>query len=155
MNYSAMTDLELLHYLDLYSEDPVVRRLIDVFNKSRGEIIAGLESVGMDPKTWTFSSACQDMYPGDYIEELRRDLRIAEEDADEYRYKYEQAKDELNELKTRSIMDFVQEVWQEKQTATYKVEQAMNETKRVAEENTKLREQINMWGKLNHVNQGV
>ena len=48
-------------------------------------------------------------------------------------------------------MDFVQEVWQEKRTASFKVSEAMNEVAQVKEQNAKLREQIDMWGRLNKV----
>ena len=51
MNYNAMTDRELLHYLDLYSEDPVMRRLMHLLGNTRGSIVEELEEAGMDPQT--------------------------------------------------------------------------------------------------------
>lgn len=39
MNYNSMTDTELLHYLDFYSEDPLIRRLVDVLTRTRGALI--------------------------------------------------------------------------------------------------------------------
>jgi hypothetical protein len=151
MNYNSMTDLELLHYLDLYSTDPVVRRLVDLLANTRGGIISDLESAGMDPNTWTFKTDWHSMYPGEYIEALRNDLSEAESDLEHTKYKLEEAETELGELKTRSIMDFVQEVWQEKKTASFKVQEALKEADKVREENAKLREQIDMWGRLNKV----
>jgi len=151
MNYNSMTDLELLHYLDLYSEDPVVRRLVDLLANTRGGIISDLESAGMDPNTWTFDSDWQKMYPGEYIEQLRRERDEAESDLEHTKYKLEEAETELHEMKTRTIMDFVQEVWQEKKVATFKVQEALNEAKAQKEENDRLREKIDMWGKMNRV----
>jgi len=151
MNYNSMTDLELLHYLDLYSDDLVIRRLVDLLSNTRGAIISDLESAGMDPQTWTFDTDWHKMYPGEYIEQLRRDRDEAESDLEHTKYKLEEAETELDQLKTRSIMDFVQEVWQEKKTATFKVQEARKEVEETKEQNAKLREQIDMWGRMNRV----
>lgn len=152
MNYNSMTDLELLHYLDLYSDDPLIRRLIDVLTRTRGEIISDLEEAGMDPQTWTFGDGWNKMFPGQYITDLEKQVRYAEEELEDIRYKYDQTVEERDELKTRSIMDFIQEVHQEKQTNAFLVKEAMATVKAFKDENEKLREQIDMWGKLNKVN---
>jgi hypothetical protein len=151
MNYNSMTDLELLHYLDLYSDDPLIRRLVDLLSNTRGSIISDLESAGMDPNTWTFKTDWQSMYPGEYIEALRNDLQEAESSLSSIRDELEEAETELDELKTRTIMDFVNEVWQEKRTASFKVQEALKEAEHQKKENDRLREQIDMWGKLNQV----
>jgi hypothetical protein len=151
MNYNSMSDVELLHYMDLHSEDPVIRRLVNFLSNTRGGLIADLEAAGMDPHTWQFETEWQHMYPGDYIQQLRRDRDELESDLDHTKYKLEEAETELNELKTRTIMDFVNEVWQEKKTATFKVTEAMKEVEQVKEQNAKLKEQIDMWGRMNKV----
>ena len=149
MNYNAMTDIELMHYLDLYSDDPVIRRLIDVLTRTRGAIISDLEYAGMDPQTWTFQDDYHRMFPGQYITDLRHQRDDLESELNHEKYKREEAETELNELKTRSIMDFVQEVWQEKRTASFKVSEAMKETAQVKEQNAKLKEQLDMWARMN------
>lgn len=151
MNYATMTDMELIHYLDIYSDDPLLRRLATMLGNTRGGLISDLEAAGMDPHTWLFQTDWQSMYPGDYIQYLRRDLEEAESDLNYTKSELEEVTDKLNELKTRTIMDFVQEVWQEKKAATYKVQEAQRESAQVKEENAKLREQIDMWGKMNRV----
>jgi hypothetical protein len=151
MNYNSMTDVELLHYLDLYSEDPLIRRLVNFLSNTRGGLISDLEAAGMDPHTWQFETEWQHMYPGDYIQQLRRDVDELESDLNHTKYKLEEAETELGEMKTRSIMDFVQEVWQEKRTASFKVQEALKEAEHQKKENDRLREQIDMWGKLNQV----
>lgn len=151
MNYNSMTDLELLHYLDLYSDDPLIRRLIDVLTRTRGEIISDLEEAGMDPQTWTFGDGWNKMFPGQYITDLEKQVRYAEEELDDVRYKLEQTVEERDELKTRSIMDFIQEVHQEKQTNAHLVKEAMTTVKAYRDENDRLKEQIDMWGRLNRV----
>ncbi len=151
MNYDSMSDQELIHYLDIYSDDPLLRRLANMLSKTRGGLVSDLEAAGMDPDTWMFATEWQHMYPGDYIQLLRRDLEEAESDLEHTKYKLEEAETELGELKTRSIMDFVQEVWQEKKTATFKVQEALKEAKAQKEENDRLREKIDMWGVMNKV----
>ncbi len=151
MNYNSMTDHELMHYLDLYSTDPVVRRLIDVLTRTRGGIISDLESAGMDPQTWTFETEWQSMYPGEYIEALRNDLQEAESSLSSTKYELEDLEEKYNQLRTKSIMEFVQEVNNERLRASLTASEARKETEKVREENAKLREQIDMWGRLNKV----
>lgn len=151
MNYDSMTDRELLHYLDLYSNEPLIRKLATMLTNTHGGLISDLEAAGMDPHTWQFETEWQHMYPGDYIQQLRRDIDELESDLEHTKYKLEEAETELDELKTRSIMDFVQEVWQEKKTATFKVQEALKEAKAQKEENDLLKEKIDMWGKMNRV----
>jgi predicted nucleic acid-binding Zn-ribbon protein len=149
MNYNAMTLRELIHYLDLYNTDPMVRRLIQRLDYS--DLRVELEEAGMDPGTGTFKDDYNRYTPGEYIEQLRRDRDEAESDLEHTKYKLEEAETELDELKTRSIMDFVQEVWQEKKVASFKVTEAMKEVEQVKEQNAKLKEQIDMWGRMNRV----
>lgn len=151
-----MTDLELLHYLDLYSEDPIVRRLVDLLTRTRGGIISDLENAGMDTNTWTFRyEDYRDMYPGDYINQLREDIQYHQTEADEWESKYRRMKEERDELKTRSIMDFVREVQLEQAQSADLVREAMKTVNAFKEENATLKEKLSMWGQLNHVNQGV
>ena len=156
MNYTAMTDLELLHYLDLYSDDPIVRRLVDLLTRTRGGIISDLESAGMDTQNWTFRyEDYKDMYPGEYIEQLRSDIRYHQEEADEWENKYQRMKEERNELKTRSIMDFIHEVQLEQAQSADLVREALKTVNAFKEENASLKEKIDMWGRLNQVKQGA
>ena len=149
MNYNAMTDRELLHYLDLYSEDPVVRRLVHLLGEARGSLITDLEEAGMDPQTLTFGNGWNTMYPGQYIEELRSQLHDAEDEVEELQYKLDEAVEERDNLKTRGIMEFIQEVWAEKAKNAEVVKDAMSTVKAFKDENTRLKEQIDMWARMN------
>ena len=151
MNYSIMTDLELLHYLDLYSNDPIVRRLVDLLGNTRGGIISDLEAAGMDPRTWTFGSDWESMYPGEYIESLRTDVKNAEEELSSLRYKYNDLEEECERLQTRTVMDFIKEVKQEQADNADLVREAMKTVKAFKDENAQLKEQIDMWGRMNRV----
>lgn len=59
--------------------------------------------------------------------------------------------DECEQLKTRTIMQFITEVQQEKNVAASRADEAWKEANRVREENAKLREQIDMWCAMNRV----
>jgi hypothetical protein len=151
MNYNAMSDHELMHYLDLHSTDPVVRRLIGVLARTRGALINDLEAVGMDSQSWTFGEGWNKFSPGQYIEELRNDVERAE---DELRLAQDELSgmlDECERLKTRTIMQFIEEVHSEKRISKANADEAYKEAARVRQENAKLREQIDMWGAMNRV----
>ena len=155
MNYNSMSDQELLHYLDLSSNDPLIRRLINVLAKTRGALIDDLESAGMDSQSWTFGEGWNKYSPGQYIEELRNGVRRAEDELELAQEELEQAINERDQLKTRTIMQFIAEVQKEQNAAASRENAAYKESARVREENAKLREQIDMWGRLNHIKQGA
>lgn len=149
MNYNAMTDRELLHYLDLYSEDPVVRRLMHLLGNTRNSLIAELEEAGMDPQTWTFQDDYDAMFPGEYIEHLRSQLQHAQDEADSLQWKLDGVIEERDQLKTRSVADLIEEVWEEKRKNSDMVREAMSTVKAYKDENTRLKEQIDMWARMN------
>ena len=151
MNYNSMSDYELLHYLDLSSDDLLIRRLINVLTRTRGALIDDLESAGMDSQSWTFGEGWNKFSPGQYIEELRNDVRHAENELELAQEALEQAIDERDQLKTRNIMQLITEAQQEKNAAASRANEAWTETNRVRKENDKLREQIDMWGAMNRV----
>ena len=149
MNYNAMTDRELLHYLDLYSEDPVVRRLMHLLGNTRSSLIAELEEAGMDPQTWTFQDDYDAMFPGEYIEHLRSQVQHAQDEADSLQWKLDGVIEERDQLKTRSVAELIEEVWEEKRKNSDMVRDAMATIKAYKDENEKLKEQIDMWAKMN------
>ena len=151
MNYNAMSDTEFMHYLDIYNDDPVVRRLIGVLARTRGALIDDLEAVGMDSQRWTFGDGWTKYSPGQYIEELRHDVERAEDELKLAQDELQDLQDECERLKTRTIMQLIDEVQQEKRANKSRADEAWQEANRVREENTKLREQIDMWGSLNRV----
>ena len=151
MNYNAMGDSELLHYLDLCSEDPLIRRLVNILATTRGGLITDLENAGMNTNTWTFETDWQSMYPGDYIIYLRRQLEQAEEDYEDVKRHKEELEDECDRLKSRSILEFLKEVEREKINSQDLVREAMKTVKAFKDENESLKEKIDMWGRMNQV----
>lgn len=151
MNYSAMNDHEVLHYLDIYSDDPLIRRLVNTLAKTRGALVDDLVDVGMDAQHWTFGDGWDKSSPGQYIQELQHRLDQAESDLRLAQRELEDMQDECDRLRARTIMDFIEEVQQEKANSASRANEAWKEAARVREENAKLREQIDMWGSLNRV----
>lgn len=151
MNYNSMSDTEFMHYLDVYSDDPVVRRLIGVLERTRGALVDDLVDAGMDDRHWTFGNGWSQQSPGQYIRELRHELDQAESDLRLAQSELEDMQDECDRLKARSIMQFVEEVQQEKREAQGLVKDAMKTVQAYKKENDDLKEKIDMWGKLNKV----
>jgi len=145
MNYDAMTDFELLHYLDLYSDDPLIRRLVNFLSNTRGGLITDLEAAGMDPHTWQFETEWQSMYPGDYIRQLRQDISELEQDLSITKSDLEDVTEERNRLEARSIMDLIAEVQKERTINREERYRAEKYAIAVKEENDQLREQLGMW----------
>ena len=147
MNYNAMTDRELLHYLDLNKTDPIVSRLANMVDR----LFADLEEEGMDPKTRTFSTDWGEQSVANYIYTLRSDLYEAESANNDLKSRLEEAEDERDRLKNRSIGDFLREVEQERINNREELYRVRKDALQVAEQNAKLKEQLDMWGKMNKV----
>ena len=149
MNYNSMTARELIHYLDLYNDDPVVRRLVSLF--SNDKLVADLVDAGMDPDTQLFQIDWGHESPGEHIQSLRNSLEDAQDEASDLRYRCEKLEDELEQLRTRSIMDFIDEVRHVKRESESLVSDAMKTIKAYKDENENLKEKIDMWGRMNQV----
>ena len=150
MNYNSMNDTELLHYLDLYSDDPLIQRLIGVLSRTQGALIEDLEDAGMDPHSWTFDYGYIKRSPGQYIQELQHDRDSAESELRLAQHELEQVSKERDQLAARSIMELIEEVNVIRKQAMAKAAASQHVTDAVREENAKLREQIDMWGKMNY-----
>lgn len=109
----------------------------------------------MDSQSWTFGDSWNKFSPGQYIEELRNDLQYAEDQLEIAQQEIIQIEDERDQLKARSIIKFIEELQQEKRANQDLVREAMGTVQAYKKENDKLKEQIDMWGKLNHVKQGA
>lgn len=151
MNYNAMSDLELLHYLDVYSDDPLIRRLVNVLAKTRGALVDDLVDVGMDAQHWTFGDGWSQQSPGQYIQELRDELRHAEDELELAQRELSDMQDECDRLRARTIMEFVEEVQREKRESQSLVREAMKTVKAFKDENDDLKQKIDMWGAMNRV----
>jgi len=151
MNYDIMTDQELIHYLDWYSTDPVIQRLAKILSNTRGGIIAELEEEGMDPTNWTFETEYGREYPSDYIRSLRNQVDALESDCQALQRDLDDVTEAYDRLKTRTVMELIDDVHQHLHAANVSQARAEDQLRRVGEENAKLKDQLNMWARMNTV----
>ena len=150
MNYNSMNDTELLHYLDLYSGDPLIQRLIGVLSRTQGALIEDLEDAGMDTHSWTFDDGYIKRSPGQHIQELQHERNSAESELRLAQHELEQVSKERDQLAARGVMELIDEVNVIRKLSNAQTAAAQQDANRVREENAKLREQIDMWGKMNY-----
>jgi len=112
-------------------------------------LFADLEEEGMDPKTRTFSTDWGEQSVGNYIYSLRTDVSEAESTINDLKYRLEEAVEERDRLKNRSISDFLREVEQERINNREETYRVRKESQQLAEQNAKLKEQLDMWARMN------
>lgn len=146
MNYSHLSDAELLNYLDLTNDDPVVRRLIKML--AEGSIRQELTSIGMDPVSDTFDHNYQDLSPAEYIEHLRRDLEWLDEECDQYKSELESTKQEAHKLKTRSVAELISELNTAIKVSDSAAHRASREAAKANEEREEMKSKLKVWNHL-------
>ena len=142
MNTTHLTDFELIGHTIKFSNDPEKIRLATAMERVRGAIIDDLVAAGMDETYCTFRSEWGGEYhPGRYISLLEDEIRIRDDDI-------LQLRQEVEELKSRTIMDFIQEVNQELTTAKYLVKEAQadRDRERLARRNAE--RELEVWDVL-------
>ena len=149
MNLNHLSDDELLDYLDRYSEDPIMKRIVDILlNKQQG-IISDLVAAGMDPQDWTF---CADYYnryyPGQYVTHLQNEISYVEDELKDYQNKYEDAKDEIKQLKARGIVEIMAELKDDIQRVESERDNARKERDRAITNEQLTRDKMKVWTAL-------
>jgi len=143
MNLLALTDRELIEYLDKYNDDPVIQRLVKmtIYTSHTSDeienLIEDLGRAGMDDYL-----TIDDESPGRYIRNLEMEYREASA-------ALEDVKEQLDELKTRTVVDFIADVKyqvksleSENRRMEMNLKETQNELKRVSE-------QRDMWAVMN------
>jgi len=148
MNHDNLTAKELIHYLDLYSEDPVVRRLVTLLQED--SLMCELVDVGMDEDTLQFKDDWQYYSPGDYISHLRNDLDYYVRECDDLQNEVYDLQKEIKNMSTISLVSFIADV-------KHKMDMTIMEKDRAlarAEEERVLRksaeQKFEFWDKMNH-----
>lgn len=134
-----LTDKELIDYTLKFETDPVRIRLAKVMDNMPGFILDSLEDAGMDPETCLFENTWD---CGQYIHHLQSELDI-------YHDENAQLREELEELKARTVMDLIAELKQEIKTADYLAAEARSEAYRAEKERDLAKDKLSMWAKLN------
>jgi hypothetical protein len=144
MKTSHLTDQELINHTIKFSDDPEKIRLATFMERTRVPIWDDLVGAGIDETYCTFTSEWgSNMHVGRYISHLREEIDIRDEEL-------HQLRKEVNELKTRTIMDFIQEVNQELTTAKYLVEHANAARDEEHTARRKAERELEMWDVLTH-----
>jgi hypothetical protein len=144
MNTAHLTDQELINHVIKFSNDPEKIRLATYMERTRGAIWDDLVDVGIDETYCTFTSEWgSNMHVGRYISHLREELDIRDDELIQLR-------DEVKELKARTIMDFIQEVNQELTTAKFLVKEAQADRDREHEARRKAERELEVWDVLTH-----
>lgn len=142
MNLTCLTDKELINHVIKFDNDPVRIRLATANERITGSIWDDLVDCGMDETYCTFESEWgSSMHTGQYINHLREEIDIRD---DELR----QLRAELEEQKARTIADLIAELNQQINTEKYLAEEARKakyKAEVVAQEAT---EKLKMWNHL-------
>ena len=136
MNLLHYSDSELLNYLDLYSTDPVIRRLLTIADRSE-QFISELHNVGMDTDVYfenTFS-------PAEYIQHLENEIECYSRDL-------AQATNRVYQLETRTLMSFVEDVNQALKAANQKVTRISIDLRKAEEELKESQDKLKAWNLL-------
>jgi len=148
MNYEAMSTKELIHYLDLYSDDPLVRRLVKLLQEE--SLVTELVEAGMDPVTREFENDWNQYSPGEYIRQLRSDLDYYVRECDDLQSQIQSLEKEVSRMGTVNLISFIADVHHKLEMA--KMEQGRAE--RIAENEKKLRKEaeqkFEFWDKMNN-----
>ena len=136
---------ELVHYLDISTTDPLVRKLIDMIISGENTVLEQLIEEGMDPVTQTFYFDHEELDPGTYIHHLKRDCAYYEEEMEIAQRDLAEMTDERDRLSTRSVADLLASMEELVKRAKAESEHAHAVRRKVDQENYELREKINVW----------
>ena len=142
---SKLTFKELVHYLDLYSTDPQIRRLIEFIKSGEENVIHGLIEEGMDHENYLFRDNGDWYTPGEYIAHLKNNIDFYEREAREWQDKYEDMKDERDNLRVRSVADLLTEMQSQVRNAEQDRDAAKRKVESIRQQNKELQEKIDVW----------
>jgi hypothetical protein len=142
MMLTHLTDRELINHVIKFDDDPVRVRLATANERTSGAIWDDLVDVGMDETYCTFTSEWgSNMHVGRYIQHLREELTLRDDEL-------HQLREELEEQKARTIADLINELNQQITTQQYITREAQKEANKAREEAAKAKEQLKMWNHL-------
>lgn len=147
INLNCLTDDELIRHLDNTSEDPVIRRLVDIFIKNDDMIFLQLVKAGMD-SDGRFETDYEYKPVGEYIEHLRSELAYYQTEAEELEYKLEDEKEKSKQLSARSIAGVMAELNHTIKEVDQRAREHEKARQRAEEARDLAREQLTAWNHL-------
>ncbi len=142
MKLDHLTDTELINHVIKFSDDPICIRLATANERITGAIWDDLVNAGMDETYCTFDSEWgSKMHVGRYIEHLREELGIAQDEI-------HQLREELEEQKARTIADLINDLNQQITTEKYIAAEARRDAAKAHGEAQDAKEKLKMWNHL-------
>ena len=142
MNLNFLTDKELINHVIKFDNDPVRIRLATANERIVGAIWDDLVDCGIDETYCTFRSEWgSEMHVGQYINHLREEIDIRDDEL-------HQLRKELEELKARTVADLINELNQQITTQQFIAEDARKEKIQALQERDRAKEQLKMWNHL-------
>ena len=139
MNFDHLSEQELVRYLDKHSTDPIVRRLVDIMLGKNNGLVTELIGAGMDVDNWEFKHDTTYYNPGEYITHLSYELQSTSDALWSAERELEEVCRELNKLKARTVIEWIDELKAALSRADYERDQARQErdAARISEDNMK------------------
>lgn len=142
MRLDSLTDKELMDHVIKFDNDPVRIRLATANERTSGAIWDDLVDVGMDETYCTFRSEWgTEMHVGRYIQHLREELEIRDNEL-------HQLREELEEQKARTIADLINELNQQITTEKYIAREARIERDKAVDQAKDATEKLRVWNHL-------
>jgi hypothetical protein len=146
MNLNHLSNSELLVYLDKHSTDPLIVRLVNILMEKQYGLVSDLLAAGMNEQTWTFSpDNYNEFYPGQYISHLCDKLDHALDDLEHSEFLLKQAKEEIDELKARTVAELIAELHTEVRTANFRADEAEQRRRNMIDEVETTRNKMKVW----------
>jgi hypothetical protein len=136
---------ELVHYLDISTTDPLVRKLIDFIITGENTVLEQLIEEGMDPVTQTFYHDHEELDPGTYIHHLKRDSDYYQEEMEIAQNERDEEQVKRKRLETRSVADLLASMEEIVKRSKAEVDNANRIQRKTEQENDELKEKINVW----------
>lgn len=144
MNLLAMSEREMVNYLDLCSDDPVIKRLLSMISFTQEEyedLVDNLVDAGMDREYLVFNGMTS---PGSYIRDLENQVEDLERENSDL-------SEELDSLKTKTVVELIHELKEDRLRMEHYVRESQSDNEFLRKRTEQLEEKLNMWTIMNKV----
>lgn len=144
MNLLSLSEREMLDYLATFSTDPVIQRLVGMIDYTKEEyknLVDNLVDAGMDEDFLVFHGMTS---PGSYIKDLEYQIEDLEREKNSL-------EEEIDELKTKTVVDFIAEVKQEQLELKQQMHIVKTDNGVLQRRAEDLQAKLDMWTVMNRV----
>lgn len=135
-----MTDSEVVRYLYLTNDDPIIIRLLAIINgQSDDSLVPGLVSAGMDPVSQLF----EDTYtPAEYIHHLLNETDCAYAEIGQLR-------DQVDDLKSLTLVEHMENLAAKIRSTEQECSRMRKRDEHMQQKLTEMQSKLDMWGAIN------